>query len=229
MQDLLGQLSIKVTDKLYLKDPDSSELGRRIIQHSIELIDAIGFEKFTFKKLGTRIQSPESTIYRYFENKHKLLIYLTSWYWGWMEYRLVFSTVNVKDPMERLRKAIQLVTEPVEEDSDFSHINEVLLYRIVLSESSKAIFTKNVDQENKEGYFSAYKRLVNRFSELVVAVDPDFEFPHTLVSTIIEGAHQQKFFSAHVPSLTNVQPDSPDTDIHRFFMGLTLRMLKQED
>lgn len=229
MQDLLGQLSIKVTDKLYLKDPDSSELGRRIIQHSIELIDAIGFEKFTFKKLGTRIQSPESTIYRYFENKHKLLIYLTSWYWGWMEYRLVFSTVNVKDPMERLRKAIQLVTEPVEEDSDFSHINEVLLYRIVLSESSKAIFTKNVDQENKEGYFSAYKRLVNRLSELVLAVEPEFEFPHTLVSTIIEGAHQQKFFSAHVPSLTNVQPDSPDLDIHRFFMGLTLRMLKRED
>lgn len=226
MQELLGQLTIRVNEKLYLKDPDSSDLGRRIIQHSIELIDAIGFEKFTFKKLGSRINSPESTVYRYFENKHKLLIYLTSWYWGWMEYRLVFTTVNVDDPTEQLKKAIQLVTEPVKEDSDFSHINEVLLYRIVISESTKAIFTKNVDEENKEGYFSGYKRLVNRISAMVQAVAPAFEFPRTLVSTLIEGAHQQKFFSEHMPSLTDIRQADSDSAIHRFFMGLTFSMLK---
>lgn len=227
MQELLGQLSIRINDKLYLKDPDSSDLGRRIIQHSIELIDEIGFEKFTFKKLGARIHSPESTVYRYFENKHKLLIYLTSWYWGWMEYKLVFSTVNIEDPVEQLKKAIQIVTEPVVEDSSFSHINEVRLYRIVISESTKAIFTKNVDEENKEGYFSGYKRLVNRISNMVQAVDPNFPFSHTLVSTLIEGTHQQKFFSEHMPSLTDIRQD--DADIHRFFMGLTFSMLKHNE
>ncbi len=224
MQELLGQITIRVNEKLYLKNPDSSELGRKIIQHSIELIDEIGFEKFTFKKLGQRIQSPESTIYRYFENKHKLLVYLTAWYWGWMEYRLVFSTVNISDPVERLKKAIQIVSEPVKEDSDFSHINEVLLYQIVVQESAKTYFTKSIDNENKEGYFSGYKRLCRRISDMIVEVDPRYEFPNTLVSTIIEGAHQQKFFSEHLSSLSDIRKD--DQDITRFFTCMAFSMLQ---
>ncbi|MFT8175893.1 TetR/AcrR family transcriptional regulator, partial [Salmonella enterica] len=88
--ELLSQIVISVNPKLYVKNPESSELGRKIIQQSILLIDEIGFEAFTFKKLGERIGSNESSLYRYFENKHKLLLYLTSWYWGWMEYRVVF-------------------------------------------------------------------------------------------------------------------------------------------
>lgn len=220
----MGQITIRVNEKLYLKNPDSSELGRKIIQHSIELIDEIGFEKFTFKKLGQRIQSPESTIYRYFENKHKLLVYLTAWYWGWMEYRLVFSTVNISDPVERLKKAIQIVSEPVKEDSDFSHINEVLLYQIVVQESAKTYFTKSIDNENKEGYFSGYKRLCRRISDMIVEVDPRYEFPNTLVSTIIEGAHQQKFFSEHLSSLSDIRKD--DQDITRFFTCMAFSMLQ---
>lgn len=224
MQELLSQITIRVNDKLYLKNPDSTELGRKIIQHSIELIDEIGFEKFTFKKLGQRIQSPESTIYRYFENKHKLLVYLTAWYWGWLEYRLVFSTVNISDPAERLKKAIQIVSEPVKEDSDFSHINEVLLYQIVVQESAKTYFTKSIDDENKEGYFSGYKRLCRRISDMIVEVDPRYEFPNTLVSTIIEGAHQQKFFSEHLSSLSDIRKD--DQDITRFFTCMAFSMLQ---
>ena len=36
------------------------------------MINELGFEAFTFKKLGINIESPESSIYRYFENKHTL-------------------------------------------------------------------------------------------------------------------------------------------------------------
>ena len=76
MINLLSNLKIAVPDKIYIKDPESSELGKRIIEHSIELIDEIGFDSFTFKKLGLKIGSNESSIYRYFESKHKLLLYL---------------------------------------------------------------------------------------------------------------------------------------------------------
>ena len=89
------QIHIKVNPELYLKNPDSSELGRKIIHESIIMINELGFESFTFKKLGLKIESPESSIYRYFENKHTLLIYLVSWYWCWIEYLLFFTTANI--------------------------------------------------------------------------------------------------------------------------------------
>ena len=42
-------IQITLNERLYLRDPQQTELGRRIIQHSILLIDQIGFEAFTFK------------------------------------------------------------------------------------------------------------------------------------------------------------------------------------
>ncbi|WP_291088473.1 TetR/AcrR family transcriptional regulator, partial [Flavobacterium sp. BFFFF1] len=116
MKEILSNIKIHVNEKIYLKDPETSALGRNIIQHSILLIDEIGFDNFTFKKLGERIGSNESSIYRYFENKHKLLVYLSSWYWSWIEYKLVFSTTNIPDPMDQLKKAIAVVTEKIQDD-----------------------------------------------------------------------------------------------------------------
>ncbi len=60
---------LKLLQNVYLKNPESSDLGLKIISNSIEMVNELGFESFTFKKLGERIESPESSIYRYFENK----------------------------------------------------------------------------------------------------------------------------------------------------------------
>jgi AcrR family transcriptional regulator len=54
--------------KIFVKDPETSALGKKIIKESIILIDEKGFDNFTFKKLGERIGSNESSIYRYFES-----------------------------------------------------------------------------------------------------------------------------------------------------------------
>ena len=66
MKNLLSVVKISVPDQVYLKDPETSDLGKRIIENSILLIDELGFDSFTFKKLGIRIASNESSIYRYF-------------------------------------------------------------------------------------------------------------------------------------------------------------------
>ncbi|MBT8290820.1 MAG: TetR/AcrR family transcriptional regulator, partial [Muriicola sp.] len=95
MKRLLQTIKIEVNRKTYVKDPESSDLGKRIVEHSILMIHELGFDSFTFKKLGASIGSNESSIYRYFENKHKLLLYLTSWYWGWQEYQFVFATNSI--------------------------------------------------------------------------------------------------------------------------------------
>ncbi len=204
MNELLSKVSIQVNEHIFLKNPESSELGKRIVAGSIDMIDEMGFELFTFGKLGKKINSTEASVYRYFESKHRLLLYLTSWYWGWMEYRLVFSLANVHSPEDRLARAIDLLADQVIEDSSFTHINEMKLHRIVISESSKVYLTKDVDQENKEGVFGGYIRLVERVSSIILEINPNYKYAHMLVSTLIEGAHHQWYFSEHLPRLTDV-------------------------
>ena len=120
-------VKIDINDKIYVKDPQSSDLGKRIIEHGINMIFEMGFDKFTFKKLGERIGSNESSIYRYFESKHKLLLYLASWYWAWLEYQLVFATINMPDAQNQLKRALEVVTRAIEEDRSVSHVNEVVV------------------------------------------------------------------------------------------------------
>ena len=88
-------LNIAISPELYLKNPESSELGKKIVSQSIMLIDELGFEGFTFKKLSKQISSTESTVYSYFENKHMLMLYLTCWYWSWVEYKLVLELTTL--------------------------------------------------------------------------------------------------------------------------------------
>ncbi len=203
MDRLLQGVQIRINDKLFLKDPESSELGKKIIEISIQMINEIGSESFTFKKLGQNIGSNESSIYRYFENKHKLLLYLTSWYWSWLEYQLVFATNSIKNPKEKLLKSILIITREIKEDSVFSHINEVLLNKIVINEYSKSYLTKEVDEENKEGYFVIYKRLVSRLRDMIKEVNPGYVYPSSLASTILESGLHQHFLKDHFSSLTD--------------------------
>ncbi len=223
MERLMHSIKIGINDKIYVKDPESSDLGKRIIEQSILMIDEMGFESFTFRKLGERIKSNESSIYRYFENKHKLLLYLASWYWGWLEYKMVFATNGIADRKEKLRKAIEILTQTVEEDVSFSHINEVLLNKIVINEYSKSYLTKEVDQENKDGYFVIYKRLVNRLHEMIVTLDSSYPYPSSLASTILEGSLHQYFLREHFPVLTDCNDTTTPTE---YFMDLVFRTLK---
>lgn len=223
MINLLSNLKISVPDKIYIKDPESSKLGKRIVEHSILLIDEIGFDSFTFKKLGQKIGSNESSIYRYFESKHKLLLYLSSWYWAWIEYQLVFSTHNVSDVNEKLDKAIETVTKTITEDSNFSHINEVVLNRIIINENSKSYLTKEVDAENREGYFIIYKRLITRLSDMILSINPTYPYALSLASTIVESTLHQHFLKDHFKSITDCNDSiSP----YHFLSHLTQTTLK---
>lgn len=224
MDAILYNLKIQINSKIYVKDPETSVLGKKIIQQSILLINEIGFEEFTFKKLGEKIGSNESSVYRYFENKHKLLIYLSSWYWSWMEYRLVFATNNILNPLEKLIKAIQIVTEKVEDDQETTHINESILNSIIIQEFTKSLQTKEVDEENKEGYFLIYKRLINRIIKMIEEVNPNYPFAKSLASSLIEGSNHQHFLMNHLKTITNCNAETSPTD---FYTHLITCLLKQ--
>jgi len=84
-------LSFKVNEKIYIRDPEGTEMGKQIVKHAIDQIYSLGFEQFTFKKLAAEMGTTEATIYRYFENKHRLLLYILNWYWSYLEYLVVFN------------------------------------------------------------------------------------------------------------------------------------------
>ena len=204
MSDLSLNISLNINEHIFLKDPESSDLGRRMVSGSIAMIEEIGFEAFTFKKLSEKINTTEASIYRYFESKYKLLQYLMAWYWAWLDYRLVFALANISSARVRLMRAIELLTAVVDEDGLFPHINETKLQHIVIAESSKVYLTKHVDEENKFGVFSQYKQIVERVSSIVLEINKQYRYPHMLVSNMVEGAHYQRFFAKHLPRLTDV-------------------------
>lgn len=224
MKELLSNISIQVNKNISLKNPESSELGKKILLGGIDLIYENGFESLTFRKLGQLIKSPEASVYRYFENKHKLLLYLTSWYWSWMEYRLAFGLANISSADERLEKAINILTEPVKRDGNFLHIDEEKLNAIVISESSKVYLNKQVDSDNNEGAFLGYKQLVERVSEIVLEINPKYKYPHMLISTVIEGTHSQRFFAEHLPRLTDVIIN--EDSITEFYKEMVIKSIK---
>ncbi|MCM4160691.1 TetR/AcrR family transcriptional regulator [Antarcticibacterium flavum] len=226
MKQLFSGLKIGVNEDLYVKDPESSALGKKIVEKSILLIDEIGFESFTFKKLGVEIKSNESSIYRYFENKHKLLLYLTSWYWAWKEYQLVFATNNNEDAEQVLETAINILTRRVKKDSLTSHIDEVILNRVVVNEYSKSYLTKEVDKEYKDGYFEVYNRLILRLKKMILAVNNNYPFAAALASTVVEGGLHQHFLREHFPALTDCNENISPAEYFNFLVLSSLKYQK---
>jgi AcrR family transcriptional regulator len=218
MEHLLSNVSIKVHEKIYLKDPGSSNLGQKILQESLVMIDELGMENFNFKKLSLELNTTESSIYRYFENKHKLLIYHMSWFWTWLEYRLLFATSNLKNPDEKLEKAIHLIVSPAEGIEFSDNFNIILLQRVIINESSKAFFSKEVDQENKEGFFMAYKNFCERMHAIIQEINPKYPYSHSLVSSVVEGIQVQKYYADHFLTLTDFQDDQ--SEIKEMFLQL---------
>ncbi len=197
------QLQIKMNAKLYVRDPEQSELGRNIIRESVTMIHEIGFEDFTFKKLALQLGSTEASIYRYFENKHRLLTYLTTWFWTWMEYQLLFHTNNVKNPRENIDIIIGLLSFKIEDKFRLEHIDKNILHQIVIAEGNKAYLTKHITEDNQARLFKPYKDLCQRIADIFLAYKPGYPFPHSLGSTLIETAHHQLYFKDNLPSLTD--------------------------
>lgn len=200
-------IAFKLNEHLYLRDPQETELGRKIIEKGIALIDKLGFEHFTFKKLAEEIGSTEASLYRYFENKHRLLLYLSGWYWNWTEYRMEILTHPTQTAEEKLRWCLRVLTEEKKNDPAFGFVDEEALYRIVVNELDKTYLTKWVDADNRHGLFASYKSICKKMASLISEIDPDYAFPNSLVSTIMLASVQQIFYSEHLPSLTNIKGD----------------------
>ena len=205
-------IKISLNEGLYLRDPQETTLGRKIIRHSILLIDEIGFEAFNFKKLAQRMQSTEASVYRYFVNKHLLLLYLVSWYWEWVSFLIDMNTKNVDQASRQLEIIIHTLVSASKENPSIDYVNEKILQHLVVSEGSKAYHIKEVDEENKEGFFLNYKRLSEKVADVISAINPDFPYPHALASNLFEMANNHIYFAEHLPRLTDVHVQEDNYD-----------------
>lgn len=214
------EFKMKMNEGLYLRNPEETTLGRNILKHSVELIYKLGFEAFTFKKLAEYIGTTEAGVYRYFENKHKLLIYITAWYFGWLRLHISFQTNNIKAPKVKLLKIIRLLTSPVEDDKQTSYIDEGLLHPVIVAEGSKVYLTKQVEEDNKLHFFQPYKDLCTLIGNVILEYNPNYKFPKSLASTIVEIAHFQNFFMHNLTSLTDFSKRDKETEIVEFLNDL---------
>ncbi|MCX8472301.1 MAG: TetR/AcrR family transcriptional regulator, partial [Sediminibacterium sp.] len=194
----------KVNPKIYLKDPESSESGKEIIKHSIDLINKLGYEHFTFKKLADNINTTEATIYRYFINKYSLLLYILNWYWCYMEFLLSIKLINVLDKKEKLIIAIDLLTSPLYDLEGLNNYSKEALNEIVITESCKTYLIKEVSEINKNQVFKPYKDLCASIALIISENNETYKYPKSLATTIIESSHQQQFFSKNLIRLTDV-------------------------
>jgi AcrR family transcriptional regulator len=219
-------ISFKLNESLFVRDPQETELGKRIIKHSILMIDEMGFEAFTFKKLAAEIGSVEKSIYRYFDSKHLLLLFLTSWYWEWVHYLIRMNIKNITDSKIKLNKAIENIVLAKAENPINPEINESVLHRVIINEGAKSYHTYAVDKENKAGLFFSYKALVTTISDMIIEINPAFPYSKSLSSNIFEMANNQVFFAEHLPKMTNLENnDSKEKELIKMLQFFTDKLL----
>lgn len=216
---------IKMNEKLYIRNPEDSTVGKRIVSQGLILINKLGFDDFTFKKLAKEIGTTEATIYRYFENKHRLLVYLTTWWWSFFEYKVMFSLNNITDPQTKIKTIITLLVIEPDKNQKSDYIKEFEAYNLVKCESSKAYLTRSVTKDNKDRLFKPYKDLCGCISAIIKEYNPKYKHPNSLASTLLEMSHAQKFFMENLPLLTDMpQPD--DKKLIQFLEHLVFSALK---
>ncbi len=198
-------IKISLNEGIYLRDPQDSPLGRNIIKHSILLIEDIGFESFNFKKLAQEMNSTEASIYRYFENKHLLLLYLVSWYWEWVAYLIRINTLNIDDPKRKLEIIINSFVSASVDNPTTEYVDESKLHSLIITEAMKTYHTKEVDEDNGKGFFKNYKQLISMVAGIISEINPTFEYPYALASNLFEMSNNHIYFAKHLPRLTDVK------------------------
>lgn len=223
MQILTQQLELHIPACLYIKNPKESALGEKIIESAAELIPQLGIEEFTFKKLALHIGCTEATVYRYFENKHQLLLYILHIFWGWHEYQITFATQNLESASIKLKRTISLLSNPVFEFfPKKKHAHNVM--QTAINEGIKIHLTRHLKEEINQGAMDSYYRIVKRISGFIGELDSNYPYPDALSSSILDGALLQLFYKRYCPGISDATESNQD--IEKFLLQLLPKKIK---
>lgn len=189
---------------LFLKDPESSELGRSILEKGLALMSRLGLEAFTFKKLAAEIGSTEVSLYKYFPNKQRLLQYYYQLYWLWLRQLCGRLAEKASTPREAVVTTLEAISGIWPKDIPALQLDPALLRQLIIDEGMKSYLHKHVDEDNAQRLFAPYKALSAFVAELLVAVRKDVPMPRSFATTMIDLAHSLPFAIEHLPSLTEL-------------------------
>lgn len=222
------QIQVQPNEKLFIRDPALSEIGRNIVKEGAAMIEKMGLEEFTFKKLALSLKTNESSVYRYFESKHRLLLYLVDWYWRWIEYLVMFHTNNVQDPNQKIDMILNILLLRVEgELAGGAQVDKNVLHKLVIKEGSKSYLTSHVTEDNQQQFFKPYKDLCARIAAVLLEVNPAYKYSRSLTSTVLEMAHHQYFFMHYLPRLTDFGDTKDENEIVNFLRQLIQAALRR--
>uniref|UniRef100_UPI004047EF27 hypothetical protein n=1 Tax=Flavobacterium sp. TaxID=239 RepID=UPI004047EF27 len=133
-----------------------------------------------------------------------------------------FLSTKIIDPLEKLTISIKIITQNIVDDKNTPHIDESILNRIIISDFSKTLLTKDVDEENKEGFFLVYKRLINRLIEIISLVNPNYPYSKSLASSLVQGSLHQHYLKDHFKTITNLSEKDCLSDFYIHMIKKTL-------
>ena len=131
-------------------------------------------------------------------------MYILNWYWYYLAYLAMFQLQNVNNAKAKLKTIVHLLTHELPESAGKLDYNKNYLNQIVIVESSKVYLVKEVKEINENEVIKPYKDLCAKIAEIITAYNPEYKYPKSLSSTLIETAHHQQFFSSFLPRLTDV-------------------------
>lgn len=210
---------------LHLRDPGASPLGQRILQDGLSLMNALGLEAFTFKKLAEKAGCTEVTIYNYFPNKQRLLQYYFQLYWLWLDTHCQQEGRPLKDPRERVHGDIRALCGLWPKNALASQLDPAELRELVIAEGSKSFLHRNVDEDNKLKVFQPYKDLSAHIASELKACDRSCKQPRTFATTLIEMAHSLEFAMHHLPALTELSAKRDRKKLAEFLIELADKYL----
>lgn len=224
----LINITVDINKNIFLRDPLETSLGKKIIEHSIILMNEIGFEEFNFKKLANEMNSTEASIYRYFENKYRLLSYLVSWYWDLMHFMVLLDIRNLKDSKEKLTTAINTLVYALDDNNTPDYLDQAKLHMLVVENATKVYHNKKVDDLNKIGFYANYKKLVKTLSNIILEIDSKFKYPVSIATNIIEMSLNNEYYISHLPGLTDksMQPKNAKEETINMINYVVERLLK---
>jgi len=192
-------LHLRPDPALSLKDPEATELGRSVLAGGLELMNELGLEAFTFKKLADRIGCTEVSLYKYFPNKHRLLQYYFQLYWLWLRQLCGRHAERAKNPREGLEHVVQAICGVWPKELPHTQLDAHALRKLVIEEGMKSYLHKNARR-----LFMPYKELSAFVAERITDCRADVPWPRSFATTVIEMAHSLPFAMEHLPSLTEL-------------------------
>ena len=219
----------------YLIEPDpglalrdvNSPTGGRILHEGIVLMDELGLEAFTFKKLAERIGSTEVTVYNYFANKQRLLQYYYQVYWLWLAMHCEQEGRQLKDPYARLCGDIRVLCGLWSTAHRAGQFDPQLLRKLVVNEGAKSFLHKNVDSDNELMLFKPYKDLCGHIASEVKACAPRLRTARSFATTLVEMSHSLEFAMEHLPALTELSTKQDRKQLAAYLIDLTDRFVHE--